>query len=419
MAEIVVMTKMNLTMESGLLARWYKKQGDPVAAGEPLCLIENEKETEDLLSPAEGIMAVIWATAEETYDVGTPLCLIAAAGEDIPAAAAAATAATAAAATAEATAEMKSGAGRQAAGSQRQTAGDQSGMDAAQGPAGGNFRILPRIRHLARQNGITVDELQAHFGQVAVTERHIEQFLAHRASGRKSAPNLGSGRRVKLSPMMKTIAVKMAQSCGKTARLTNFMEVDMTAAMEKLDELKQAGTRVSVTALVIRACASALLEHAGINSVLDEDTDEIIFRDAVNIGFAVDLAEGLVVPVIKEADKKTVFQISEELAGLAHAAQDGSITGEAMRDGTFTVSNVGMLGIESFTPIIRFPETAILGIGEIKTLPRYQSGDYTRVLPRKIMKIGLSYDHRVINGAPAARFMLSVRQLLEHDSGLI
>jgi pyruvate dehydrogenase E2 component (dihydrolipoamide acetyltransferase) len=400
MAEIVVLTKMNLTMESGLLALWYKNEGETVASGEALCLIENEKETEDLLSPADGRIVRIWAAAGEQYDVGTPLCLIALPGED------------------------DSSALEQAELAVTKLSASHSPSSSANQPSSiadaaiSSFRILPKMRNLAKQSGITVEELQAYFGGVSITENHIRQYAAHREASHEPARDLGSGRRVKMSPMRQAIADKMAASCTKTARLTNFMEVDMTAALDKMAALKQSGVQVSLTALVIKVCAEAMREHEMINTVLDDEANEIIYRDACNIGFAVDLTGGLIVPVIQNADQKTVFEISTELAVLAQAAQAGKLDGHATRGGTFTVSNVGMLGIDSFTPIIRYPETAILGVGEIKTLPRYLGDDYSQVYPRRIMKISLTYDHRVIDGAPASRFMLAVRTRLEDGRDL-
>ena len=397
MAEVVVMPRMNLTMESGLLAYWYKKVGDTVSEGEALCSIENEKETEELLSPAAGVIVKVWAAAEESYNVGIPLCLIAAVGEDI--------------ASVIARVEVQ--------GVEKRAALAGSTSEAPEIPVAGSFRILPKTRNFARQKGIAVEELQAYFGNTAITESHIMQYLAHKESGQKVAPDLGSGRRLSLSPMRKAIAETMTLSCQKTARLTNFMEVDMTAAMEKLAQLKLQGIGYSLTALVIKACATALPDHSIVNTALDEEKEEIVFRNEVNIGFAVDITGGLVVPVIKNADKKTVAEITQAVVRLAKAAETSALTRDDRSGGTFTVSNVGMLGIDSFTPIIRYPETAILGIGQIKTLPRYLADDYTIVYPRKIMKIALSYDHRVIDGAPASRFLLSVRALLEDINNLL
>jgi pyruvate dehydrogenase E2 component (dihydrolipoamide acetyltransferase) len=184
--------------------------------------------------------------------------------------------------------------------------------------------------------------------------------------------------------------------------------------IKKLKEQKEEA--LSLTALVVKACALAIKEHDIINTVVDGN--EIIYKSEINIGVAVDLPGGLAVPVIHHADSKNVKTLSREIAEFSSKARQGTLTQDEMAGGTFTVSNVGMLAVEFFTPIINFPETAIIGVGAVIRLPRYLDETSEILVPRQIMKLSLSYDHRVIDGAPAARFSLRVRDLLQNADSL-
>ena len=166
-----------------------------------------------------------------------------------------------------------------------------------------------------------------------------------------------------------------------------------------------------MTALVVKACAIAIKEHEIINTVMDKN--DIVYKADINIGVAIDVPGGLVVPVIHNADTKDVATLTREIADFSVKANEGGLTQGDFTGGTFTVTNVGMLGVEFFTPIINYPQTAIMGIGAIRRLPRYLDKTSDTVEARHIMNLCLTYDHRVIDGAPAARFSLLVRDLLE------
>jgi len=215
-----------------------------------------------------------------------------------------------------------------------------------------------------------------------------------------------------MSSLRRAIAANMSLSCGQTARLTNVTEVDMTACLNMLGALKKEGRGASATAVIIKACAAALSEHEIVNAFIDGE--EIVYHGEIDIGCAIDVPNGLLVPVIRGADKKDVFAITAEIADFAERGQRGALTGAEMSGGTFTVSNVGMFGVEIFTPIINHPQAAIMGVGAIARLPRYLDDSSEILVPRSIMKLSLTYDHRIVDGAPAARFSLRVRELLEN-----
>ena len=259
--------------------------------------------------------------------------------------------------------------------------------------------------------GIDISALVAFCGDRKITEEEVRAF--QQASQQTVPADLQSepgDRRVRMSIMRRTIAANMTESCQKTARLTNVTEVDMTEAMKMLNERKEEG--LSLTALIVKACALAIKEHDIINTMVDGD--EIIYKGGIHIGVAVDIPGGLVVPVIRDAVAKNIHTLTREIADFAAKGRQGGFAQADLSGGTFTISNAGMLGLEMYTPIINYPQTAIMGVGSVRRLPRYLDDTSEIVVSRHIMKLCLTYDHRVIDGAPAARFSLRVRDLLQN-----
>ncbi len=412
MAEIIVMPKMNLTMEEGYLAKWHKAVGETVAVDEPLCSIENAKETEDMLSMVAGTLLRRIGEEGSEYPVAAPIAIIGSPGEDISGL----------------LAQIGSKPGTPDATSQSGQPGtpDASGHPPLDGrqmavdmePAAGKepeipLKMMPKVRNLVRDLNIDPAALAAFCAGRRITEDEVLAFQRSRAATVKSVETAVGDRCEKMSAMRKSIAKNMSESCGRTARLTNFMEVDMTDTFRMLKAMKDEGKKPSVTAVIVKACALALREFEIINTSLNEASDEIIFRSEVNISCAVDIPGGLVVPVVRKADTKDLLVISQEIADFSSKAQMGRLTNEEMKNGTFTVSNVGMLDVDFFTPIINYPQTAILGAGTVRTLPRYADEACEILAPRKIMMLSLTYDHRVIDGAPASRFLRRVKVLLQ------
>ncbi len=390
MAEIVVMPKMNLTMAEGTISQWYKGVGDTIAEEEPLCSIENEKEVEDMNSLVGGTVLAIVGEVGELYPVATPIAIVGNPGEDI-----------------SPLLEQMQG---------KKTEVEKPQQKATpivrESTENSGVRMLPKLRKLIKDKGIDLDDLLKFAGDRKITEQIIDEFAA---SAPASAVEAGD-RVERMSSLRKTIARNMMESCSRTARLTNFMEVDMTEAFKAVGQQKQQGKNISMTAVIIKACAIALSQHEIINTSIDESRDEIIFKKAINISCAVDMPTGLAVPVIRDADKKDVFAITAKVRDFAQRGQEGKLTNEDMSGGTFTVSNVGMLDVCYFTPIINYPQTAILGVGNVTVQPRYVDAECTKIEPRKVMVIGITYDHRVIDGAPASKFLQAVRDALQNPS---
>lgn len=396
MADIIGMPKMNLSMDDGLLSRWYVSEGDSISKGDPVCSVENEKEVGDVESLYTGIVAKLIGEEGTKYNIFEALCIIAQPGEDIAPILA----------ELEAKKESESRAAEEEKMAAQQRVGEKRELQKAV--------MMPKIRKMLKDRGITPEEITAEYGNIKITEKEIAEYEKKYADFRPSA----NDETEQLSPMMLAISRNMKQSCTATARLTNFTEVDMTDAMEEFASRKATGQRLSVTAMLIKASAMALTEHRICNAVYDEPNTKIIYRGEINIGCAVDVPGGLLVPTIRNADRKTLLEISEEFGALSLAATEGRLTSADMADGTFTVTSVGMLDVTFFTPIINYPQTAILGVGNIQTLPRYLGDDFSQVHPRKIMTIGVTYDHRVVNGAPAARFLQAVRNVLQDKDTL-
>lgn len=391
MADIIKMPKMNLSMEEGLLARWIVSEGDAVAKGDAVCCVENDKEAGDVESLYSGVVARIIAAEGEKHGVYAPLCIIAQPGEDIAPLLA----------ELEKEKEEETRAAEEAALQAMQRNQEKAVLT--------KTVIMPKMRKLLKDKGISTEEISAEFGNIRITEEEIAAYEKKYAAFRPGENDEAEP----LSPMMLAISRNMKLSSDVTASLTNFMEVDMTDAMGVFSARKAAGENLSVTAMLLKAAALALREHRICNAVFDEANARVIYRGDIHVGYAVDVKNGLVVPVVRNADRKSLLEISGECHALSAAAQNGALTSAEMAGGTFTVTSIGMLDATFFTPIINYPQTAILGVGAILTLPRYIGDDYTRVHPRKIMTICVTYDHRVVNGAPAARFLQSVRDYLQ------
>ena len=394
MAEVINMPKMNLTMEDGLLSQWYVSVGDTVKQGDALFSVENEKEVADVESMYNGVVAKIIGEEGTKYNIYEPMCIVAQPDEDIV--------------PVLADLEAKKAAAEAKAHEEAEKAAELKKAQQDK-PALQKTVIMPKIRKLLKEKGISSEEMSSMFGNIKITEKEVAAYEKKYAAFRP-----GENDEVEqLSPMMLAISRNMKLSCDMTARLTNFTEVDMTDTMNEFGKRKAAGESLSVTALLIKSAALALQEHRVCNAVYDEPNTQVIYRGDINIGCAVDVEHGLMVPVIRNADSKSLIEISDELRALSKSAQEGSLSAADMADGTFTVTSIGMLDCTFFTPLINYPQTAILGVGSIRVLPRYLGEDYSRIHPRKIMTIGVTYDHRVVNGAPAMRFLQSVRNILQ------
>ncbi len=230
----------------------------------------------------------------------------------------------------------------------------------------------------------------------------------------------GAVRREKMSRMRQTIARNMLQSYSTIPQLTNFDDVDITdlerIRKDSKDDYAATGVKLTSMPFLIKAVASALKQHPIVNASIDQEANEIIYKEYVNIGIAVDTERGLVVPVLRDADRKNIPQIARDLASLAELVRTGKFTVDDIRGGTFTISNLGAIGGTYSTPIINPPEVAILLGGRSRIMPQFIDGEFQ---PRMMLPLSLTYDHRIVDGAAAARFLNEVKGYLANPGRLL
>ncbi|MBI2144707.1 2-oxo acid dehydrogenase subunit E2 [Candidatus Woesearchaeota archaeon] len=405
----------------GQIVKWHVKEGDPVKEDQVLAEIETDKAVVEVPSPKAGfIISRHKAKEGEKINVGDVIVVIGAKGEKyVPGKAV------------SASMSVPESAKKKDAGAVVGfLPGSMSELDK------GVF-AMPAVRKLAAElkvslaavkgtgpgGRITEDDVRKASGQPASQPQAA--VVAARDDGQikvtKKYDLWGFVRREPLKGIRKVTAEKMSLSASKTAAVTNFDEADITdlAALREKEKAaaEKKGVRLTFLAFVVKAVFESLKkpEHGIVNSSLDEASQEIIFKDYHNIGFAVATENGLVVPVIKRVEQKAVLSIAKELGELAEKARSRKLDMADMMGGTFTITNLGSIGGAFFTPIINYPEAAILGIGKIVDKPVVRDG---KVVIRKVMPLSLTYDHRLIDGAQAAAFLNTVISCLENPQQL-
>jgi pyruvate dehydrogenase E2 component (dihydrolipoamide acetyltransferase) len=381
-------------MTEGTLAAWLVADGSHVARGDAVYRLETDKVTYEVEAPAEGILQHMVAEGS-VVPVGTVVGrVLDHSAQPAPAAAPAGASEAAVAAAPSASAAAAPGASAAAA---------VPGAASADGES--QVRATPMARRLARERGIDLKALDG--GGRMIREADV---LAASTSPSTAGGQQLSGRR-------KVIAERMHASLQQMAQLTISMEVDFTAAGQLRQQLKQlwpAEEAPTVTDLVVRAAILALHEHPALNATLAGS--HLTRHEAVHVGLAVDADEGLIVPVIRGAEALPVRDLSRRARELSTQAREGNVELQDLQGGTFTVTNLGHLGIDFFTPIVNPPQVGILGIGRVFTKLALHDG---KVEERSALYLNLSFDHRAVDGAPAARFLGEVKRLLELPAALI
>lgn len=418
MAAEVTMPKFGLTMTEGTIQKWFKNEGDVIKAGEAIFEVETEKVLYEVECRATGTVAKLLYPLEAVVAVGLPVAIIAEAGENVAEVAArygGGAATTSAAVTSVA-----------AAPSAASVASAPSAPASASGRREG-APVTPAARKLAQENGIEVSQLVGTGPGGRITREDVEKAIADRANAptlvaapvttlaaaptpRPAATPAAIGQRIPLRGMRKVIAERMHKSLQGSAQLTITTEVDVTQLIDRRQEV-QREFNATYTDFIVQACAHALKQHPRMNSTLDGET--IRHLEQISVGIAVALDEGLIVPVVQNTDKKSLREIAQEARGLAEKARAGKLTLEEVSGGTFTVSNLGMFGVDGFTPIINAPQIGILGVGRIVEKPAIYRGE---VAKRSMMVLSLTFDHRIIDGAPAGAFLQTVADLLAHGN---
>ena len=278
---------------------------------------------------------------------------------------------------------------------------------------------LRRVRPTSSDGRITDEDVQAHVRQ------SNEQVASATPAGvtppgTPDSDGQGAVRRHKMSRMRQTIARNLFHSYNTIPQLTNFDDVDITE-LERIrkdskHDYAESGIKLTSMPFLIKAVASALKQHPVVNASIDEEAGEIIYKEYVNIGIAVDTESGLVVPVLRDADRKNIPQLARDLASAAESVREGRFGVDDLRGGTFTISNLGAIGGTYSTPIINPPEVAILLAGRSRILPQYIDGQFQA---RLMMPLSITYDHRIVDGAAAARFLNEVKGYLANPGRLL
>jgi pyruvate dehydrogenase E2 component (dihydrolipoamide acetyltransferase) len=420
MAEEVIMPKLEMAQETGKLVEWLRKEGERVEKGEALFTIETDKVTVEIEAPASGILGGIRADVGEEIPVATVIAYILEEGEELPEGFVAIPAdvpqeepslePVLASPVARRLAEEHgidlggiSGTGTKG---QITKADVERAVEAAtpEAPAG-KVRATPAARRLARERGINLASLQGSGPGGRIQEEDIPEV----------GPSIPlAGERIPLEGMRKTIAERMMMSYQTTPHINFTVRVDMSGVERSRPSVNAEAQakgfdRVTLTSFIVKAVAWALKRHPYLNSTLEGE--EIHLLPEINIGVAVALEDGLIVPVVHNADQVGLLEISNRVNDIVSRAHEGSLTPSDVAGGTFTISNLGPFGIEQFTAIINPPQTATLAVGALQREAIPDSLGQLGVKP--MMRMTLSADHRVIDGAIAARFMMDLKDALE------
>jgi pyruvate dehydrogenase E2 component (dihydrolipoamide acetyltransferase) len=423
MAKIVIMPKLGLTMTEGTIVKWNKKEGEAVAAGEVLLEIATDKLTNEVEAVESGIVRKILAQEDETIECLKPIAIIAALGEDISAIL-----------------------------EEAEIAPEKPAESANVEPEG---RVIaaPAAKKLALENGIDISLITGTGPNGRIVSKDVEDYIENEKTRIKVSPvaakiaqelnvnleEIGKEGRlmkadvlgyadkgaaakaeetVKLSQMRKTIASHMSSSWATSPRVTFNIPVDTTAMQELRTKvnpmLKEHGIKISFNHILMKVCAKLLMEMPLINASLSGDM--LTLHPAANIGLAVGLNEGLVVPNVKNCDAKSLSEIAVETDKLVAAARENKLKMEDMTGGTFTITNLGAYGITSFSPIINQPELAILGVNAIVDTPVVE---YGLIVIKPMMNLSLTADHRIVDGVLAAKFLQRLTLYLENPCMLL
>jgi pyruvate dehydrogenase E2 component (dihydrolipoamide acetyltransferase) len=378
MATAIAMPKLGLSMKTGTVGKWLKNEGDPVKKGEALVEVMTDKITNKVEGAADGILLKIAAAKGSKLPVGGLMGVIGEAGEDISAILSAAPA--------------------------------DAGAAAPKAAPGEKVKISPAARKLAEENGIDYSRVSGTGPEGRITREDIEKAIAEGIGPSDDRPALEV---IPYEGMRKAIGDNMISSWTSNAKVTEHVSVDMSGIMalrSSVNKNLKDKDKISVTAFLIKAVARALEIKPKINCMLDGDQIKVLKE--INIGMAVALDDGLIVPPIKNANVKKLAEVSKEVKDLAKRARRNKLSPDEMAGSTFTITNVGAYNsVDYFTPIINQPESAILGVGRTVDKPVVVDG---QIVVRPMMGLSLSFDHRIIDGAPAAEFLAVLIELIEN-----
>jgi 2-oxoglutarate dehydrogenase E2 component (dihydrolipoamide succinyltransferase) len=406
MAEIRVPT-LGESVTEATIGKWFKQPGEAVAVDEPLVELETDKVTIEVPAPAAGVLAEIAAKDGDTVGVGALL------------------------------GQIKEGAGAPAA---KPAAAAAAGAPAAKAaepkPAApsGDKPIAPSVRRIAAETGtdpaavpgtgkdgrVTKGDIMAAIERAAAQPTPVAQpAAAVQVRAPSPADDAAREERVKMTRLRQTIARRLKEAQNTAAMLTTFNEADMGAVMALRNQYKDQfekrhGTRLGFMGFFVRACVQALKEIPAVNAEIDGG--DIIYKNYYHVGVAVGTEKGLVVPVVRDCDQKSIAEIEKTISDFGRRARDGALKIEEMQGGSFTITNGGVYGSLMSTPILNAPQSGILGMHKIQERPMVVGG---KVEPRPMMYLALSYDHRIVDGREAVTFLVRVKECLEDPARMV
>jgi len=424
MAELINMPKLGFDMREGKLGEWVVKEGDSVGQGETIAIIETDKASVEVPAFRAGVLHRILVPAGESVPIGVPIAVIGEAGEQIDLAALGVT-------QAEPKAEVRAEAAAQAV----PAAAAPQPVATAAALEGGRLAASPVALRMAAELGIDINKVPGSGPGGRIIKRDIEAYLAAQDQAAKAAktapapsvtppmaipsyePTMEGYRAVPLTGMRQTIARRMVESKTTAPHFYITMDIDMAAAMAlraQLNALLPESDKISVNDFIVKASALALRQFPNINASFAGS--EIHVHDQVNVGIAVARETGLVVTVVRDCDKKPLAEIAKDARELVGRAREGRMKADDMVGGTFTISNLGMFDVDDFIAIIGPGQTAIMAVGSVKQMPVVKDG---QLAVGTRMKATISADHRVTDGAEAARFMQAFKAALEQPLRLL
>lgn len=405
MAEIVRMPKLSDTMTDGVVAKWHKKVGDKVKNGELLADIETDKATMEFESFQDGTLLHIGVEEGKGAAVDSILAILGNPGEDISGLLSGASAPSA----------PKEEVAKAATAPAPSSAAPVTIAPIAASVEHGRIKASPLAKRIAEEKGIDLNQLRGSGDEGRIIKRDVEQFKPAASGAHATVVGAESYTEETVSQMRKTIARRLAESKFSAPHFYLGIDIDMSKAMEARKSVNEISpVKVSFNDFVIKAVAHSLKQHPKINS--SWLGDRIRYNKHVHIGVAVAVEEGLLVPVVRFADQKGLAQISSEVKEYGQKAKDKKLQPSDWEGNTFTISNLGMFGIEEFTAIINPPDACILAVGGIRETPVVRNG---QVVPGHMMKVTLSCDHRVVDGATGAAFLQSLKGMLEEPVRLL
>ncbi len=407
----VVMPKVGLTMTEGTIVQWHKREGELVQRGEPLFTFETEKSTLEHESPESGVLRRILVPAGQTVPCLTPVAVL----------------------DENATTTPRQATEQKLASPRARRRAAELGVDLSLVKPTGtggivrerdvlvaatHARATPLAQKRAAELGVDLATVQGSGPEGKITREDVERAAAQR-HGQGAAPALPEGEWV--SSVRLAIARRLAQAAATIPSVTLMTEADATALVDAREQLSaELGEKVSYNALLMLICARALREHPQLNASWVEMPDgkaRILRHDAVHIGLAVDTPRGLLVPVLRDVHVRSLREVHHALSELVARAREGKVSPDELSGSTFTITNLGMFDVDGFTPLINPPEAAILGVGRIakKAVPAQED----RIVVRSKLTLSLTFDHRVVDGAPAAAFLQRLCRLIERPFALM